>query len=174
MHKIYTGFCFALLFCISAVWAQKPVTWKDAEYDLSFISLFSMHEPRISLAEQLDPFYQKDTLTGLRAAQTAVVNELGLKGYTVIDGHRHGTSLEIIVSILQNGTVPPATGYSHAPGMLRKIQKAKGLSVLVEMVDPDKEKLVWAGWCSMEKIKADTPTHKLQKAIRSLIEKYPL
>lgn len=146
--------------------------YKDETYDFNFINSYTIEDFSLGIQNYLDPYYNKDTLTGIRMLQTAVANELGLKGLMITDGHRHGMTLEASCLLIENGIISTIDMTGIEDNFLKKLKKGKGLSLMILLKDHDKEKIVWAGWTSLEKMKEKNTDLRIKKATRLIIEKY--
>jgi len=174
MHKsLFAGIIFFFL-AICGASAQKPAVAIEKDYDFTFITSVLVEDQALEITDFLDPLYNKDTLTGQRALIAAIVNELGLKHIFWIDGHGHGTTLEIHAQWVRNGgalVLDPE--FRHNEALLKKARKAKGDLVWIEMADHDKGLSVWTGWIALNKIRAESEIRKMQKGVRLLMEQYP-
>lgn len=173
MHNILRSVVvLTLLLSARAGHSQKALIYKDASYNFSFINSFTIDRFCLSVRDFLDPFYAKDSLSAGCTLQVAVANEMGLRGLLISDGHRHGLSLEITCSLEENGI-------SESPKTItlpffKKMSKAGGPSVLILMEDHEKEKVVWAGCISLEKIKEKDLTLCIKKGVKIILDNYPI
>jgi len=152
---IFTGFYFT-------AFGQKAAFYKNPETDLNKYSWFYLPEGPMDAHDLTNPFIDKLNLEINKYSTFVLYNELSLKNLTILDGNGGEGTLKI--DMYEGADFKPA----NAP-LGYKTKKIKGRILILDMVDPNTQQLVWRGWIDLKKIKAPNERQQYQKAICAIL-----
>lgn len=152
---IFFGFYFT-------AFGQKASYYKNPETDLNKYSWFYLPEGPMDAHDLTNPFLDKLSLDVNKYGIFILYNELSLKNLTILDGNGGTGTLKIDLyegSAFKSVNTPP--GY--------KVKKLKGRILMIDMIEPSTQTLVWRGWIDLKKVKAGTERLRYQKAINAIL-----
>ncbi len=145
-----------------SVFGQKASYYKDPNTDLNKYNWFYLPDGPLDAHDLTNPFLDKSSLDINKYSIFILYNELSLKNLTILDGNGGEGTLKI--QLYEGSAFKPV----NAP-LGYKSKKLKGRILILDIMNPSNDTLVWRGWIDLKKVKAPNEKQQYQKSICAIL-----